>query len=123
MRGRHFLHTLHPPAVDELSLAEPLESEHLVVWLQGCVAELVLCLLGKLAHHLSGLVHSCVLVKLVQVHLYLHLHFSASLTEDMHIQGFSTAITQRYSAARGAWTRKTYTIMTTAMSISPIVGY
>ena len=50
------------PAVDQLSLAEPLQAEDLVIWLQRCVADLVGLGLGKAAKDLSSLVHSLVLV-------------------------------------------------------------
>ena len=57
------------PAMDELGLAEALQAEHLVIWLEGGVADLRVG--GRLegAHNGARLVHCLVLVQLVQVHL------------------------------------------------------
>ena len=57
-----------PPAVDQLALPEPLQTEDLIVGLQGVAAQLDL-LGSQLADLLAGLVHGLVLVKLVQVYL------------------------------------------------------
>ena len=55
--------------MDELGLAESLEPEHLVIGLQGFVADLVGLALCKLADNLPSLVHSSILVEVVQVNL------------------------------------------------------
>ncbi len=57
-----------PPSVDQLCLAETLEAKHLVIRLQGGVADLSLGR-GKLADNRTSLVHCLVLVQLVDAHL------------------------------------------------------
>ena len=57
------------PSVDQLGLAETLEAKHLVIWLQGGVADLGLGL-RKLADNGTCLIDCLVLVQLVNAHLW-----------------------------------------------------
>ena len=54
--------------MDKLALAEALETENLIIGLQGLGGEALggAC---ELAHHLAGLVHGGILIELIQIHL------------------------------------------------------
>eukprot|EP01025_Chloroclados_australasicus_P030684 TRINITY_DN3086_c0_g1_i1.p2 TRINITY_DN3086_c0_g1~~TRINITY_DN3086_c0_g1_i1.p2 ORF type:complete len:337 (+),score=53.69 TRINITY_DN3086_c0_g1_i1:301-1311(+) len=58
-----------PAAVNELALAEAVDAEHFVVWLQPVLGRELVWTADEVADDVASLVHGCVLVELIEIDL------------------------------------------------------